>query len=58
MISVPSADFAQVSATQTKFLCKLNYQIEPTTNKDKCEAKRHKVMQTIQQTRRNKQNRG
>ena len=57
MITVLSANFAQVSATQTEFWCKLNYQIEPKTNKGKCEAKRHKVMPTMQQTRRNRPNR-
>ena len=57
MITVLSAKFAQVSVTQTVFWCKLNYQIEPKTNKGKCEAKRHKVMPIMQQTRRNRQNR-
>ena len=57
MITVLSANFAQVSATQTDFWCKLNYQIQPKTNKGKCEAKRDKVMPTMQQTRRNWQNR-
>ena len=40
MITALSANFAQVSATQTEFSCKLNYQIEPKINKGKCEAKR------------------
>ena len=57
MITVLSAKFAQVSATETEFWCKLNYQIEPKTNKGKCEAKWHKVTPTMQQTRRNRQNR-
>ena len=57
MITVLSANFAQVSATQTEFGCKLNDQIEPKKNIGKCEAKRHKVMPTMQQTRRNRQNR-
>ena len=57
MITELSAKFAQVSATQTEFWCKLNYQIEPKINKGKCEAKRHKVMPTMQQTRSNRQNR-
>ena len=48
IITVLSANFAQVSATQTEFWCKLNYQIEPKTNKGKREAKWHKVMPTIQ----------
>ena len=41
MITVLSANFAQVSATQTEFWCKLNYQIEPKTNKGKRDAKQH-----------------
>ena len=57
MITVLSANFAQVSASQTEYWCKLNYQIEPKTNTGKCESKQHKVMPTMQQTRRNKQNR-
>ena len=57
MITVLSANFAQVSATQTEFRCKLNYPIEPKTNKGKREAKWHKAMPTVQQTRRYKQNR-
>ena len=57
MIAVLSAKFTHVSATQTVFWCKLNYQIEPKTNKGKCEAKQHKVIPTMQQTRRNRQNR-
>ena len=39
MITVLSANFAQVKVTQTKFWSKLNYQIEPKTNNKKCEAK-------------------
>ena len=42
MITVFNASFAQVSATQTEFWCKL------------CEAKRYKVMPTMQQTRHNR----
>ena len=42
MITVLIANFARVSATQTNFWCKL------------WEAKRHKVMPTMQQTRRNR----
>ena len=57
MITVLSANFAQFSATQTEFWCKLNYQIESNTNKGNYEAKRHKVMQTMQQTMSNRQNR-
>ena len=38
MITYPSANFAQVSVTQTEFWCKLNYQIEPKTYKGKCDA--------------------
>ena len=45
MITVLRVNFAQVSATQTQFRCELNYQIKPKTNKGKCEAKRHKVME-------------
>ena len=56
-ITVLSANFAQVSATQTEFWCKLTYQIELKANKGKCEPKRHKVMPKMQQTRRNRQNR-
>ena len=56
MIAVLSANFAQVSGTQTDFWCKLNYQIEPKANKRKCEAKQHKVMPKMQQTRSNRQN--
>ena len=48
MITVLSANFAQVSATQTEFWCKLNYQTDPKTNKGKCEAKRHKMISTMQ----------
>ena len=54
MITVLSAKFAQVSATQTEFWCKLKNQIKSKTNKGK--AKRHKVMPTMQQTRRSRQN--
>ena len=36
---------------------KLNYQVEPKTNKDKFEAKRHNMMPTMQQTRHDRQNR-
>ena len=57
MIAVLSANFTQVSATQTEFWCKLNYRIEPKTNKGKCEAKRFKVMPAMQQTRCNRRNR-
>ena len=57
VITVLSANFAQVSSTQTEFWLKLNYQIELKTNKGKYEAKRHKVMPARQQTRRNRQNR-
>ena len=57
MITVLSVNFKQVTANQTEFWCKLNYQIEPKTNKGKCEAKQHKVMPAMQQTRRNRQNR-
>ena len=57
MITVLSAKVAQFGAIQTEFLCKLNYQIEQKTNKGKCEAKRHKVMPTMQQNRCNWQNR-
>ena len=57
MITVLSASFAQVSSTHTEFWCKLNYQIEPKTNKSKCKRKRHKVMPTMQQTKYNKKNR-
>ena len=41
MIIVPSANPEQISATQTEFWCKLNYQFEPKTNKGECEAKRN-----------------
>ena len=57
MITVLSASFAQVSSTHTEFWCKLNYQIEPKTNKSKCEAKQHKMMPTMQQTRHSRKNR-
>ena len=57
MITVLIANFAQVKATQTDFWCKLNYQIETKTSKGKCEAKQHKVMPTMQQTRHNRKNR-
>ena len=40
MITVLSANLTQVSATQTKFWCKSNDQVEPKTNKGNCEAKR------------------
>ena len=56
MITVLIANFAQVSANQTEFWCKLIYQIEPKTNNGKFETKRHKVMPTMQKTRRNRQN--
>ena len=36
-----TGNFEQVSATQTELWCKLNHQIEPKSNKGKCEAKRH-----------------
>ena len=42
MITVLSANFAQLNATQTELWCKLNYQIEPKTIKGKCKTKRHK----------------
>ena len=41
----------------TNIPSKLNFQIDPKTNKGKCEEKRHKVMPTMQQTKRNRQNR-
>ena len=44
MITVLSANFAQVSGTKTEFWFKLNYQIEPKTNEGKCEAKQHKLI--------------
>ena len=56
MIIVLSGNFEQVSASQTELWCKLNYQIKPKSSKGKCETKRHKVMTTMQQTRRNRQN--
>ena len=37
MITVLNDNFAQVSATQTEFWCKLRNQIEAKTNKGKCE---------------------
>ena len=55
MITILSANFAQVSATQTEFWCKLNYQIELETNKGKCKAKRYKLMPKMQQTGGNRQ---
>ena len=36
-----TGNFEQVSPTQTELWCKLNHQIEPKSNKGKCEAKRH-----------------
>ena len=36
MFTVLSANFAQISETQTESWYKLNYQIEPKTNKGKC----------------------
>ena len=56
MIILLSANFAQVSTTQTEFWCNSNYQIEPKTNKGKCETKRHKMMPAMQQTSRNRYN--
>ena len=41
----------------TNIPSKLNFQIDPKTNKGKCEEKRRKVMPTMQQTKRNRQNR-
>ena len=43
-----SANFAQVSATQTECWCKLNYQTQPKTNEGLYETKWHKVMPTMQ----------
>ena len=57
MITVLSVNVTQDSGNLTEFLCKLKYQIEPKTNKGKDEAKLHKVMPTMQQTRPNRQNR-
>ena len=57
MIAVLCANFALVSASQTEFWWKLNYQFETKTSKTKCEAKRHKLMLAMQQTRHNRRNR-
>ena len=53
MITVLNANFAQVSTTQIECMCKMNCQTQPKTNIGKCEEKRHKVMPTMQQTKRN-----
>ena len=45
MITVFSANFARVSATQTELWYKLNYQTMSKTNEGKCEAKQNNVMQ-------------
>ena len=45
MITVLSANFAQIGATQTECWCKLNHGAQPKINKDMCETDRHKVMQ-------------
>ena len=47
MITVLNANFAQVSATRSECLCKLNCQTQPKTNKDMNEIKRHKAMPTL-----------
>ena len=57
MIAVLCANFALVSASQTEFWWKLNYQFETKTSKTKCEAKRHKLMLAMQQSRHNGRNR-
>ena len=56
MIAVDSDNFAQVSATQTEFWCKLHYEIQAKTNKEKYEVKRHKGNPTMQQNRRSRHN--
>ena len=55
MITIVSANFAQVSATQTEFWYKLNHQIERKTNKGKFEAKWHNI-QTKNMYKRNNAN--
>ena len=47
MITVLNGNFAQVSATQSECLCKLNCQTQPKTNKGMNEIKRHKAMPTL-----------
>ena len=48
MITVLNANFAQVSATQTEGLCKLNHETQSKTNKGLYKTKQRKVMPTIQ----------
>ena len=47
MFTVLNANFAKVNVTQTEFSRKLDYQIEPKTNKVKCLAKANSALQGL-----------